>query len=144
MYEFNEKIDVFGSWVYTTGMPITLSLTGYEGESIFSRSPLYGMLNDFGFFDQKIYSPQNVTYYEGLNDSRLPDYHRLDFGINFKKQKRRGERTWSFSVYNVYARNNPMMIFAQTNDNGKVVYNNFTLFTFVPSISYRFNFNAFD
>ena len=143
MYSPNKKIDLSGSWVYATGMPISLSSTGYSGDQGYVRSPLYGMMSDLGFFDQMIYKPQNVIHYNGINRERLPAYHRLDVGINFNKPKRRGVRTWNVSVYNIYARNNPMMIFPQTGDDGKVVYKSFSIFTFVPSISYRFNFNAF-
>jgi hypothetical protein len=143
MYSPNKKIDLTGLWVFATGMPITLSMSGYSGDQGYARSPLYGMMNDLGFYDQIIYKPENVTYYNGINQERLPAYHRLDIGINFIKQKRRGIRTWNFSVYNVYARNNPMMIFSETGDNGKVVYKSFSIFTLVPSISYRLNFNAF-
>jgi hypothetical protein len=143
MYSPNNRIDLTGSWVYATGMPITLSMTGYSGDQGYARSPLYGMMNDFGFYDQLIYKPENVTYYSGINQERLPAYHRMDIGINFIKQKRRGVRTWNFSVYNVYARNNPMLIFPETGDEGKIVYKSFSVFTFVPSVSYRFSFNAF-
>ncbi|MCG6191424.1 TonB-dependent receptor [Maribellus maritimus] len=143
MYSPNKKIDLTGSWVYATGMPITLSMSGYNGDQGYARSPLYGMMNDLGFYDQIIYKPENVTYYNDINQEHLPAYHRLDIGINFIKQKRRGVRIWNFSVYNVYARNNPMMIFSETGDDGKVVYKSFSVFTFVPSVSYRFSFNTF-
>ncbi len=142
MFSPNKKIDLSASWVYATGMPITLSGSAYAGDMGYARSPLYGIMFDLGFYDQMIYKPENVTYYSGINEQHLPTYHRLDFGVNFIKQKRRGERTWSFSVYNVYARNNPMMIFSETGEDGKLVYKSFSVFTFVPSICYRFSFNA--
>ncbi len=143
MFSPNEKIDLTGSWVYSTGMPITLSMSGYSGDQGYTRSPLYGMMTELGFYDQMIYNPENVTYYNGINQEHLPSYHRLDIGINLIKKKRRGVRTWNFSVYNVYARNNPMMLFTETGNDGNVVYKSFSVFTFVPSISYRFSFNTF-
>lgn len=143
MYSPGNKIDLSASWVYASGMPITLSLSGYSGDPLYGRSAFRGLLDGIGFYDQYIYKPDNVIYYGGINKQRLPAYHRLDSGISFNKQKRRGKRTWNLSVYNAYARNNPMMIFPETGDDGKVVYKSFSAFVFIPSISYRFNFNAF-
>ena len=28
-----------------------------------------------------------INYFDGRNNYRMPPYHRLDFGINFHKQK---------------------------------------------------------
>ncbi len=143
LYKASPKVDIVSSWQYASGMPVTLSLTAYNGDWAYSRSPLDGLTGELGFFDQGIYYPQGVLYYNGINEERLPAYHRLDIGINFKKQKRKGMRTWSFSIYNMYARNNPMMIYMQKDGDGRGVYKNFSVFTFVPSVSYRFSFNTF-
>jgi len=143
MYSPKKKIDLTASWVYANGTPITLSLSAYGGDPLYNRSLISGLLYNIGFSDKMIYKPENISYYSGINEQRLPAYHRLDIGINFNKQKRRGERTWNLSVYNAYARNNPMMIFPETGDDGKVVFKSFSALTFIPSISYRFNFNAF-
>ncbi|VAW12845.1 TonB-dependent receptor [hydrothermal vent metagenome] len=141
MYKLNPKIELSASWVYNTGVPITISGTAYNGEDIYISSPIYGALEDF--FNQKIYSPQSIAYYSGINQVRLPDYHRLDIGVDFIKQKKKGERIWSISVYNAYLRNNPFVLFTQVNTNGQVSVKNFSLFSFMPSISYRFKFNKF-
>ncbi len=142
MYSPNSKIDLTTSWVYESGIPITLSLLAYGGEPQYSRSLISGLLYGIRFSDNMIYKPENVSYYSGINEQRLPAYHRLDVGINFNKQKKKGVRTWNLSVYNVYARNNPMMIFPETGSDGKVVFKSFSVLTFIPAVSYRFNFNA--
>ncbi len=143
MYSPNKKLDLTASWVYASGMPITLSLSAYGGDPLYSRSLISGLLYNIGFSDEMIYNPENVSYYSGINEQHLPAYHRLDIGININKQKRRGVRTWNFSVYNAYARNNPMMVFPVTGDDGKIAFKSFSAFVFIPSVSYRFNFDAF-
>ena len=48
------------------------------------------------------------------NSFRINDYHRLDFSVTLKGNLKREQllkSSWTFSVYNVYARNNPFSIF---------------------------------
>lgn len=46
--------------------------------------------------------------YDKPNNLSLPDYHRLDLGINFRKITKKGhERIWNISVYNATCRMNP-------------------------------------
>ena len=76
----------------------------------------------------------------------MAPYHRLDVGINFIKQKKWGERTWTISIYNVYNRKNPFFIYLQENgDNGDLEYSTYqpmqiSLFPIIPSIRYSFKF----
>ena len=43
------------------------------------------------------------------NSLKIPDYHRLDLGLNWTRTTRRGNtRILNFSIYNVYNRLNPM------------------------------------
>ena len=45
---------------------------------------------------------------------KLPDYHRLDLGFNFKKNTKRGNLSiWNLSVYNAYCRANPITAFVE-------------------------------
>ena len=77
----------------------------------------------------------------------MPAYHRMDIGVNFHKEKKHGTRTWSLSVYNLYNRKNPFMIYEKNNThsviNG-VHYNSslmkLSLFPIIPSVSYSFKF----
>jgi len=114
----------------------------YKGQEIYERSPVSGALDQFGLYNNGAYSPQSITYYSGINQTRLPDYHRLDIGINLIKEKKRGERIWNFSIYNVYGRNNPFIIFARE-EAGKLKFKNFSMFRIMPSVSYRFKFKSF-
>lgn len=48
------------------------------------------------------------------NNARLPTYHRLDFSWNVrgkKKENKRWEGDWTFTIYNVYGRRNPYSIY---------------------------------
>ncbi|MEM1257316.1 MAG: TonB-dependent receptor [Bacteroidota bacterium] len=49
------------------------------------------------------------------NNSRLPTYHRLDmsYNIHFSKSKKnkRWQNDWTFTIYNLYGRKNPLNIF---------------------------------
>ena len=71
----------------------------------------------------------------------------MDVGVNFHKQKKRGLRTISLSVYNLYNRKNPFIVY----ESGRYHYNSqgvtyssslvqLSIFPFIPSISYKFEF----
>lgn len=49
------------------------------------------------------------VYYTSPYNYKMPDYHRLDLGFNFRKTTRRGnESIWNLTIYNAYCRMNPM------------------------------------
>jgi len=46
----------------------------------------------------------------------MRDYHRLDLGVNFRKQRKKAsgktsERTWTIGVYNLYNRQNAVFYY---------------------------------
>jgi len=57
----------------------------------------------------------NVPIFLERNNARLPVYHRLDlsWNIHFSKSKenKRWQNDWTFTVYNLYGRDNPLNIF---------------------------------
>ncbi len=118
VYQINDHISVSGTWVYSSGQPISLPIAKYEG--------LYG---------------QTLFAYEGRNGYRMPDYHRLDANISFTKQKEKYERTWNIGVYNAYNRYNPFFVYVAydylTNTNN---YTQVSLFPIIPNVSYEFKF----
>ncbi len=76
-------------------------------------------------------------------------FHRLDIGINFRKQKKRGTRTWNVSIFNLYNRKNPYYYFFDSKDlnidiisntSNELVLKQQSLFPIMPSISYSFQF----
>jgi hypothetical protein len=138
-HKFSEKVDAGLVWVFGTGNAATLGIMEYPPE-------------DFMNSDYYYYSP--VTEYPSRNNYRTPSYHRLDLGVNLHKQKKRGIRTWSFSVYNAYSRKNPFFIYWGSEyysepdpaNPGEYLYftkpvlKKVSIFAIIPSISYSFKF----
>jgi len=122
-HKFNDRIDIGSTWVYRTGNAGTLFTNVVS--------------TDLPYFNA---SGMKVNYFDGRNNYRMPPYHRLDFGINFRKQKRTGVRTWNISVYNLYNRQNPYFITPDTNDHGQPVLKQVSLFSIIPSVTYSFKF----
>ncbi|RLD60585.1 MAG: TonB-dependent receptor, partial [Bacteroidetes bacterium] len=76
---------------------------------------------------------------------RMPNYHRLDFNVNFHKEKKWGKRTWSVGAYNVYNRQNPFFLFYTyeydfNGNNSQKVLKQASLFPVIPFVSYSFKF----
>ncbi len=123
IYNLNENVNISATWVFGTGNAFTLA-TG-----------TYNIITDDGY--------EEVHIYDGINTFRMKPYHRLDFGINFHKQKKWGERTWNVSIYNVYNRQNPYYYFYKNVDvygyTQRKLYQQ-SLFPIIPSVSYSFKF----
>lgn len=128
-YEHNDRMTFSANFTYTTGTPST--------------------------FPSSRYSVQGYTIPHSdkaaRNDVRIPDYHRLDLSMTLyaKKENRRAKRNfWVFSLYNLYARENPFSIYFSTSDKpptpGFLPQTSATQFSvlgsILPSVSYNFNF----
>jgi hypothetical protein len=71
----------------------------------------------------------------------MNSYHRLDLSFSFIKQKKWGERRWTFAVYNAYNRKNPFyMDLGRSKDGMRTVFYQYSLFPVIPSIAYSFKF----
>lgn len=129
-YDLNLRWNVGLNWNYSTGAPFSSPISFYSING--AEVPLYG---------QK-------------NNDRLPDYHRLDLSATLQLNKNRGQKfshNISFSIYNFYARKNPIFINYNKSDQGSgnfktplnlldkdALTSQFFLFQFTPSISYNF------
>jgi hypothetical protein len=52
-------------------------------------------------------TPDGINVYPKPNNVKVPDYHRLDVGLNFVKNTKRGNTSiWNLSVYNAYCHMN--------------------------------------
>ena len=100
-YEFNDHVNMGVVWVYGTGNAVTLGQERY-----LSLQEVQSSLNNGGFDS---YS-QGIEHISSRNNYRMPAYHRLDISVNLTKEKKWGERTWSFGIYNVYNRQNPFYL----------------------------------
>ena len=117
-YEINDKVDVSANWIYNTGQPITYP---------------YGKYTDHG---------STYAVYNGYrNQSRYPDYHRLDVSVTWKgKQHERWQGEWNLSVYNVYGRHNAWAVTFKPTEHQGLETEKIYLFSVIPSLSYNFKF----
>lgn len=86
-----------------------------------------------------------VFYYSERNAYRAPAYHRLDLAANLEPKivpNKKYQSSWSFSIYNAYARKNAFAIdFREDPENAnktQVVRTN--LFGLIPSVTWNFKF----
>lgn len=128
-YDITKKIDIAATFVYGTGTRATLATQTYY-------DPITG---------------QKVDYISERNNFKMPDYHRLDLGINFHiPHKRSGDASLSkggwlqnaehivnISVYNVYNHQNPYLIYV---DSYNHALKQVSIFPILPSLSYQFKF----
>jgi len=119
-YKFTRRYSLSTNFLYQTGRPITYPIGTFQ------------------------YGNSEYTLYSDRNAYRIPDYIRLDIGINIEgnhKIKKLAHSFWNISVYNVLGRNNPYSIYFVTDQNGKVKGYKTSIFSIpVPSITYNFKF----
>ena len=118
-YKLTKRFSLSGNFTYQTGRPITYPTGKY------------------------VYQGTEYVLYSDRNKFRIPDYFRLDLGLNIEgnhKIKKFAHSFWNISVYNVLGRNNPFAIFFVT-ENGNVKAYQSTIFsTPIPTITYNFKF----
>ena len=119
-YDLNPRITLAANWIYNTGQPVT-----------------------FPYGQYTINGSTYAVYNGNRNESRYPDYHRLDLSFTCKLGKlenRRWQHEVNVSVYNAYARHNTWAITFDQGENGSIATKNMYLFSAVPSISYNFKY----
>ncbi|MBT8234606.1 MAG: TonB-dependent receptor [Bacteroidia bacterium] len=118
-YKFTRRYSISANFVYQTGRPVTYPVGTFR----FNNA-------DFVVFSDR-------------NEFRIPDYYRLDLGVNIEGNHRKNKLAhsfWTISVYNVLGRNNPYSVFFVT-DNGEIKALQSSIFSIpVPSITYNFKF----
>jgi hypothetical protein len=122
------------TWTYQSGAPATYSGLDYSGFPNNLNNETTDLLTG---------NPVNtdrIQYYPRINGVRLPAYHRLDIGFTKEWESYGTKKALSLSVYNVYSRQNPFMVYAKTRSDGTTVLKQFSLFPIIPSISYRVSF----
>ena len=118
-YKFTRRYSVSMNFVYQTGRPITYPVGTFR----------------FNNADYVVFSDRNKF--------RIPDFYRLDLGINIEGNHKKNKLAHSFitiQVYNVLGRNNPYSVFFVTED-GEVKALQSSIFGMpIPSITYNFKF----
>jgi hypothetical protein len=119
IYQANKKWTLSATWVYYTGNAVTFPSGKYQVNG------------------------QTAFYYTERNGYRMPAYHRADIAATLQNKKRRKfESSWTFSVYNLYGRENAYSITFQNDpsDPTKTQAVQYALFRFIPSVTYNFKF----
>jgi hypothetical protein len=119
IYQASKKWTLSANWVYNTGNAVTFPSGKYEVNGL------------------------TAFYYTERNGYRMPANHRLDFSATLQgKKTKKFESSWTFSLYNVYGRQNAYTIqFEKDPDDAtrtKAVQT--SLFRWVPSVTYNFKF----
>jgi len=118
-YALNKKLDISANWVYSNGAPITTPTGRFE------------------------YGGQINPVYADRNDAKMPDYHRLDLGLDWKlgknRETKRFNHSLNFSIYNLYNRKNAYTLnFVEDKSTGTAVAQKTYLFGFLPSVTWNF------
>jgi hypothetical protein len=119
IYELTPKLSISALFVFYTGNAVTFPSGKYTIEG------------------------QTQFLYTTRNGGRMPNYHRLDLGLNWvRKNTEKYESSWNFSIYNVYGRENAYTIaFREKEGNPNVTEAVQTsLFRWIPAITYNFKF----
>lgn len=119
IYQLNKKWTFSSDFVFNTGNAVTWPSGKYE-------------VND-----------RTIFYYTERNGYRMPANHRLDVSATLEGKKRKKfESSWTFSVYNVYGRENPYFVQFQDDPANlqKTEAIQYSLFRWVPSVTYNFKF----
>ena len=118
-YKLTRRYSFSANFVYQTGRPVTYPIGTFR----FNNA-------DFVAFSDR-------------NEFRIPDFFRLDLGLNIEgnhKKNKLAHSFWTISVYNVFGRNNPYSVFFVTED-GEVKALQSSIFAIpIPSITYNFKF----
>ncbi|SFE96040.1 TonB-dependent receptor [Spirosoma endophyticum] len=145
--DFQQQING-GNWYranYDRPHSVNLSLTLNQGKHhsfsfnvAYSTGRTYTAPEGFIFYQNRTY-----PYYNGRNQYRLPDYHRLDFAWNIynpSMKNRRWQGHWTFTVYNLYGRKNVYSIFYRTEGQATNPYRLSIFGAPIPSLTYNFEF----
>jgi len=122
-YDFNDRWTFGATWVYATGDLNTIPLSVY-------------------FVNGRIVYDYGKTIY----NYRMPPYHRMDVSATLRnKSTKKFRSSWTFSVFNVYDRYNPYIIYLNdesdyTKGIFKIQAKQVSLFPIIPSVTYNFSF----
>ena len=90
-----------------------------------------------------IFNGTEYVAYSNRNQFRIPDYYRLDIGVNIEgnhKVKKLAHSFWNVSIYNVLGRNNPYSVFFVTENKEIKAYKSTIFSVPVPTITYNIKF----
>ncbi len=132
-YKLTKGWEIGSSWQFTSAAPFTIPIASYNRTTLEQVN-----INNFYGFNSAI------DYYGSRNNFRLLPYHRMDVSFTHRKKKKRYERYWNISFYNMYNRQNPFIYEVErdtpnsTTNNGTLI--GYTLLPIIPNVSLGFSF----
>ncbi len=124
-YAISKRHFFTGGFTYRQGRPVTLPVSAFIIDNI------------------------PVSNFSERNQFRIPDYHRLDIALVVEgshKRRKFWDGTWTFSLYNLYARKNAYSVFFKeveipfVNQTISRPYQLAIIGTVLPSVAYSFKF----
>ena len=128
-YKFSDKFDFGGTWVFGSGYPVTLAQEQFPSVFVSPESSEYS--EPYYYY----YDDTNIDNIEHRNNYRLPNYHRLDVGINRHIRKDWGKLTFNVAVYNAYFHMNPLFVTKGYDRRGNKKFFEVGIFPIIPSFS---------
>lgn len=124
IYDMNERLSFSANFNYTTGVATTAPNARYEIDGLIVPHNTNNVRNTF----------------------RVPAYHRLDLAATLERKKKEGRKldyNWVFSIYNLYARRNPYIIYFRQNPDNPQIAEAVRLSVFgsiIPAVTWNFKF----
>lgn len=116
VYSFNKRWSISSNWVFASGQPFTVADT---------------------YLIHNLKHENLYKQYNSINNARMPNYHRLDVGLNYTKSFKQFNYSIGTGIYNAYGRSNPNYVY----DSGETLYAN-SLMGFMPYLTISFGFNT--
>lgn len=124
IHRLNPNFEITANWEFGSGAPITIPTS-----------------QRFVEVNQVTGNPLYILIYEEVNNSNLPDYHRLDIGFNMISNYPWGRTVFSLGLYNAYNRQNPFYRDVVPNfTTGQLVFEDITILPILPTLSYSISF----
>lgn len=118
IYNINRTWALSGSWVYSSGHPLTAPDVKYEIDNA------------------------TCYYFSRRNAYKTPPTHRLDVSATYTHTGRRFTYQWAFGIYNLYNRLNPFIVYFEDDSSHpagtRAVQQ--ALYGILPSVSYTLKF----
>ncbi|MEQ8469658.1 MAG: carboxypeptidase-like regulatory domain-containing protein [Marinoscillum sp.] len=118
-YKLTRRLSFSLNTTYNTGRPVTIPVAGFR------------------------FKGSSNIHFSDRNSYRIPDYFRVDLGINLEgnhKIQKLSHSFWSLSIYNLTGRDNPFSVFFDVR-NGEIVGSQLIVFGDpIPTLSYNFKF----
>ncbi|MEL7531691.1 MAG: carboxypeptidase-like regulatory domain-containing protein [Bacteroidota bacterium] len=118
-YKFSRRLNFSFNVTYNTGRPTTLPIAQYQ------------------------FNGTVIPFFADRNQFRIPDYFRIDLGLNIEGDHRVEKllhSSFSFSVYNLTGRNNAYSVFSRI-ERGNIQTYQLSVFSRpIPTLTYTFEF----